>query len=191
MSLRTFVHGLALLAAACGGDDGGGDDDGSGGGNSSPGVGRGSAACQDWQDAICDFVADECGAVVRDLCDDNYRGVECLSDEQASECANALQQATCTSPPPSCDLTDVADPAPAVAKCEGILEAICELVMRCGSSQTLEDCIASTTAMLSFDCATAIAVDLRYESCIEAIQQATCDRPPPMGACTGVIRAIQ
>jgi hypothetical protein len=88
--MRRGTSGLVasawLIVAAlpgCGGDDRG-DESTDSGGN-----GRGTAACQDWQDAICDFAADRCGAISRSQCDRQYQGIECATDAKASECSTS------------------------------------------------------------------------------------------------------
>ena len=178
---------LALVLVACGGDGGGG-------GGDSGGRGRGTPACQDWQDAICDFAADECGGIARAECDSQYKGAECRSDEQASACANAFNQATCLTPPPNCDAFDIADPAPAIAKCHGFIEAVCETQAGCGTAGTMEECVTEVEAMLSLDCDNALTVDLRYEECLVTLREsATCGMLPAtaLGGCKGLIRVTQ
>jgi hypothetical protein len=149
--------------------------------------GRGSVACQDWQDAVCDLASDRCGAIDRATCDAQYQGVVCRSDELASQCSNALNEASCTSAPLGCDVTDLADRAPAVAACNELLDAICARQARCGLDQPLQECLAEQRAQLGFDCQDALAVDLRYEQCLSMLEPDGC--APVMGAtCAGVIR---
>lgn len=170
---------FALLAAGCGDDA------------SEVASGRGSVACQDWQDAICDFGADECGLTDRARCDSQYQGVVCRDDAQASACANDLNAASCLAPPQGCDIRDLADPAPAQAACTTLLSAICERNARCsGSTIDTERCIAAQEIVLSFDCAQALSIDLRYEHCLELLQDPACG-DVPADACTNVVRVAR
>lgn len=189
--VRQLIGGIiVLLLLACGDEGGGGD----GTGASGP-PGRGTVACQDWQDAICDLAADECGGVSRAVCDDQYKAFECLSDEQASACANELQQATCVGVPAGCDYADIADPAPAIAKCEAVVGAVCELSIRCGVERTLDDCVQMAPEMLGITCSQALGVALEYETCIERLANAPCEPDDEIlsavASCTSVILLIR
>lgn len=180
---RVTVFGAftaGFLALGCGDDSGGG----SGGTR-----GRGTPACQDWQDALCDFAADECGLAPRDFCDTQYLGIECLSDDKASACSSAFQAASCGAPPPNCDFADIADPAPAMAKCETFFRTVCELEMRCGGIRPVDQCVTEVMAMKG-DCSNALSVDLRYEDCMDSLKSTSCaNATSAINVCAGVIRA--
>jgi hypothetical protein len=174
-TLSCWLIATGLLAAACGGDD----DDGP--------RGRGSAACQDFQDAICDFGADRCGASSRAECDASFQGIECKSDSAASGCANALNATACGQRPAGCDLAQVIDPAPAVAKCEALFDAACDHLMACGQVADRATCVATTSAGLS--CAQAVSASLDYERCIDEIESASCSVALPQ-ICRAAIRVL-
>jgi hypothetical protein len=166
------IHGAAawlvigLWGAGCGGGDDGDDQ-----------TGRGTAACRDFQDAMCDFASDRCGAIDRATCDATFRGIECKSDEQASACANALNEASCgTGAPSACQLEMLVDRAPAIEACQTVTQAICDHNAMCGAPMV--DCAASLAAM-GGDCNQALSVDLRYELCLEAIDSLACGSPVP------------
>ena len=174
------IYGAAALLACCMasacGDDGGGAEP----------IGRGTEACRDLQDATCDFASDRCRGVDRATCDATLRGIECRSDEQASACANALNEAACGTVTPSCDLRAVVDPAPAIAACQTVTQAFCDHNVRCGAADP--DCAQSLAAM-GVDCNQALSIDLRYESCLEAINALPCGSPAPL-ACTQVVYVL-
>ncbi len=176
-----FVLMGAVAMSACG-DDSGGD--------SGP-PGRGSVACQDWQDAICDFAVG-CGAVDRTTCDSQYKGVECLSDQEASECSNAFNDADCAGPPLACDISDIADPAPAVDKCNTFMQRTCELQNECSDQfATLDECLTALEAASGLSCEDAIAVELGYEDCLAALDGLDCRSAIMLDQCEGVIRALR
>lgn len=157
---------------------GGGGSSGTGGqmtidnGDTGP-VGRGTAACQDWQDAACDFASDLCGWRPREACDVEFWSYECLSDETALACADTLRTiATCTTPS-ECDAPAIVDPAPARAKCEDLAKAICAVETRCDPAVSMSLCIESRR--LDLQCAQALGASLTYEECLEAVTNATCD----------------
>lgn len=148
--------------------------------------GRGSAACRDLQDALCDFAADECHVVDRGSCDDMFRGIECKSDAIASNCSNALSSASCGMGPLGCDLESIVDAAPAIARCEVLVNAVCDRVEACGLGAT--DCAIETMQGLS--CDQAISIDLRYEECLEAIEVVACEGFTVPPVCMNVVRVL-
>jgi hypothetical protein len=148
--------------------------------------GRGSAACRDLQDALCDFAADRCGVTDRTSCDDMFRGIECTSDEVASTCANTLNGAMCVSGAGGCDLAAVIDEAPAIARCEALVSAVCERTVACGIDAT--DCALDMTQGLS--CDQAVSIDLRYEECLEAIDMLACEGFAVPQVCASVVRVL-
>jgi len=178
--MRSSIHGVVLLASsvlsACGADS-----------ESDEPMGRGSAACQDFQDATCDFASDRCGVVARASCDTTFRGIRCVNDEQATACANALNAATCSSASPQCELDAIVDRPAAIASCEALYQAFCDHNAKCGG-QTVGDCMADAAAM-GFDCSQALSIDLRYESCLEAIDALMCGSPTP-AVCREVVLVL-
>jgi hypothetical protein len=151
---------LAFLALGCSNDD-------SGGGR----AGRGSAACQAWQQALCNYAARDCRVLDYDECSSDYAGVTCASDTLASSCTKALDSASCSNPPSGCDLSDIADPAPAVTACNEFISALCKRELEC-SGTTLLECQASLSSQL--DCSLAIAYSLSYEACLSDVAAASC-----------------
>jgi hypothetical protein len=143
--------------------------------------GRGSAACKDAQDAICDFASDRCRAIDRASCDANYQGIECRSDEAASACANAVNDAACGQLIVACEIATLADPEPAILHCEHLVAAICDHAAQCGAMPS--DCEPGA----GIDCSSALAIDLRYEACLEAVAMLTCSEPIPT-ICEEVVR---
>jgi hypothetical protein len=173
--MRYACAWLLVLAAACGDDDDGDDS----------GPGRGSAACQDWQDAICDFASGECRALDRATCDDNFKSVTCNSDARATECSNAFNSGSCMAPPPNCDLSDLADPAPARQACEQLLSRLCTHVVDCGMA-TEAACLQE--ARTAVDCSRAIGHSLGFEACIAEIDTLACTVVALPDACDDVIK---
>lgn len=175
--MRPSIFALICLSLiACDGDDPGAEP-----------PGRGTAACRDVQDALCDFGADRCHVVDRATCDAMFQGIECKDDAVASNCANALNSATCTSGGVAgCNLEAIVDPAPAVARCNALVDAVCERTAECGVSSA--DC--SMDAMQGFSCDQAIAIDLRYEMCLEAIDTIACEGFALPPSCMDVVRVL-
>jgi hypothetical protein len=163
-----------IAAGGCGDDDG------------ASSSGRGSAACRDWQDAICDFAADACGAIARVDCDDNYQAITCSSDEQASECANAFNEASCSAPPAACDLSDVVDPAPAQQACDDLLSRLCARVVECEMAPSEAACVEEASA--GIDCDAAVGYSLDYEGCLGAIDALACEAVELPDVCDDVIK---
>jgi hypothetical protein len=187
--MRYACAWLLLLAVACGDDDDGSGPpvrDGSNGGTSSGAPGRGSAACNDWQDAICDFASGECRVIGRAECDDNYKAVTCASDERASACSNAFNSATCMTPPPSCDLTDIADPAPARAACDQLLTRLCGHVLECGMVASLEECRQQVDTAI--DCDRAVAHSPGFDACLAQVETLPCSMLVLPDLCRDVIK---
>lgn len=175
---------LCVLVGCGGGSDGGGGD---GGGAS---VGRGSAACRDWQDALCDFVSQQCGGLSRALCDEQYQGVSCLSDATATACSNAFNSSSCASPPASCDIADIADPAPAQQACREFIDHLCASGIRCGQYATDAECQADTTSG-GLDCETIAVFKLSYETCLEEIDALSCTAVALPASCNDVFLRVQ
>lgn len=165
------MRGLVLaclslcVVSACGDDDAGGS------------VGRGSPACQDWQDALCDFMADECGVFTRGQCDEQYQGVTCRSDDEASQCANFFNRSTCASATPSsvnaCDLAVIADPAPAQQACRDFIDRLCVNAFACGQYASEAECAIDAASNL--DCDQVAVFKLSYETCLTELDVLSCN----------------
>jgi hypothetical protein len=162
-------------------------DDAAGAGSASA-LGRGSDACRDWQDAICDFAADECHKLARGTCDEQFQGVVCKSDDVASACSNQANKASCTTQPSeSCDLSGVADPAPAVKSCTDMLDATCKWEITCDPTVDMATCQDELRTKLN--CDRAVAIKLRYEACMDGLAKLSCSAMALPADCTGVIVA--
>jgi len=152
-------------------------------------VGRGSAACQAWQKAFCDFAAVECGLTTEASCVDTYYAVSCNSDANAQNCATQLDNSTCNmGMPAGCNLTDLADPAPAVTACNNMLTAYCAKGASCGKT-TADACLALMQSQL--DCTKAIGYTANYESCMSGIANLACTASASPATCDGVIRTTK
>jgi hypothetical protein len=147
-------------------------------------TGRGSAACQAWQKSICDFVV-KCSNHTEEDCVDNYYGITCLSDEQAQSCATALASASCATPPSNCDLTDIADRAPAVTACNTYIDAMCQRTAEC-SAGTVEACKVEAASAL--DCSLAIAYATSFETCISEVGALACTADDLPETCVDAIK---
>lgn len=167
----------ALAAPACGGDE-----------NDKP-QGRGTDACRDFQDAACDFGADRCMRIDRKTCDATFGGIECSSDELASGCANALNDAVCGQLPAACPVQQIVDPRPAIARCNTLLDRLCGYLVRCGGQASVEVCRTQATSMLGIDCAQALSATLNYEPCLDALEGLACTAEFP-ALCRGVIGVL-
>jgi NAD(P)H-hydrate repair Nnr-like enzyme with NAD(P)H-hydrate dehydratase domain len=133
----------------------------------------------------------ECSSRTRAECIENYFGVTCRDDAQAEQCATNLAAATCSTAATAvagCDLSDVADPAPAVAACNSLLTAVCNHDVNCGAN-TLEACLAE--AATSIDCSQAVAYTLDYETCMSEIASAACSVTELPPSCQDVIKVSQ
>jgi len=150
-------------------------------------VGRGSEACQQWHRAICDHVADKCSLVSRSECIHNFFGVTCKSDQQALDCVTRLETLSCYSSPAGCDVTDMADPQPAIDACNRLFREMCQKALSCGAGGTVDECIANNTAAASLDCNHAIAVDLGFEDCLEDVNAMSCVASETPATCKDVI----
>ena len=147
--------------------------------------GRGSEACQRWQQSFCDFAADECGLIDSERCDDQNRGVVCADDEEATRCADGFAVAACNRPPGGCEVADIADRRAAAEACETYFEAQCESNTRCGIFSNIDDCLESP--LFDFDCDRALSIGLDFEQCLQELSTRRCDRDVPI--CDEVIRA--
>jgi len=134
--------------------------------------GRGSEACRIWQDAVCDHFADECDAVDRSVCDEQYQSVTCRSDEVARSCTRMLRGADCGEARPDCLIDGVANPEPAQAACDSLVESFCERSTVCGVSTSKQSCLDSSSNLIQ--CGRAVGYQLSFESCLEEIPNIDC-----------------
>ncbi len=176
--MRAYLVGLFVCGAAMGCVSGGDDD----------APGRGSAACRDWQDAICD-VLQECGsgAITRAQCDNQYQGAVCRDDDDASACSNLFNDATCGSITEaefnSCDFRVIADPIPARAACEEFNETYCVRALECGMVSDEATCRATS----GLDCSAVVIHTLVFEQCLREMRTLSCDDGTPLPeACESV-----
>jgi hypothetical protein len=166
---------LALNVAGCSGSSN--DDDDDGGGN-----GVGTASCAQWQTGICDFIQ-RCGGDPTS-CRDQAPAIACSSDAEAERCADEFENATCDGTfPAGCDLTEIVDPAPAVAKCNTFVETVCNRSEECEPGSKA-DCVADVDA--SLDCASALGAKPAYDQCIMEIAVIECTASAGPASCQGV-----
>jgi len=152
-------------------------------------AGRGTAACHEWQRAICDFSA-RCGSAAQANCEDQAASITCKSDDLATSCAAEFDKASCNPVPVSvvsCDFSQVADPAPAVKACNDYVLAVCNVGARC-NGPPIDTCVADTATQL--DCSKAIGVDLSFEQCLTDLKALTCGANLP-ASCNGAIKATR
>jgi hypothetical protein len=153
--------------------------------NNSSGTGRGSVACNGWQDAICDYAVG-CGAMTRQNCTAQYQAVTCKSDDTASQCATEFRQSSCGRAPASCDIDGIADPGPAARACDQLIQGYCQRSVMCGVSDTQEACLATPTVQ-GIDCGKAIAFRLAFEECFQAVETLDCSLLQLPSVCNNVI----
>jgi hypothetical protein len=176
-----FLALTTLAASACSSDAG------SGGTAASSSPGRGSTACQSWQTAVCKLVV-SCGLLSQSSCDDNYKGIACKSDTQASDCAKKFQSAACSSPPSACDISDLVDTAPAIASCNQYLDAVCAQTTRCSPTTTAAACHAEVAAQV--DCSKAAGVSTSFETCLHELGALSCTSQTAPKSCDGAIKVL-
>jgi len=146
--------------------------------------GRGSAACNEWQTAICAW-ASKCGSPTAGTCQDQANAISCISDQKAADCATAFNAASCTAPPSGCDLFDLPDPAPATAACHQFLDELCVAELRCVPTMTSAECHQTIDATL--DCTKAIGVKLSFEQCISDLKALSCQMHTSPESCKGAL----
>jgi len=146
-------------------------------------VGRGSTACQEWQQAFCELES-KCGTASVSTCAGQLQTVSCTTDTAAANCASSIAAASCSSFPSGCNVTDIADTAAAVQACADYLTAGCTHDANCGSTTAVDTCVANLQTSLS--CSKAIGVKLNYESCMTQIRSAGCGSALP-AECTSLI----
>jgi hypothetical protein len=171
---RTFV--LFALLSACSSDPDGATDDADAGA-----VGRGSAACHEWQKAYCDWNTTCNGPSA--ACE-QVKGIYCKSDDDASRCAAAMPSATCPALPADCDVGVIADRSWAQKACEDFAASFCARVDACLTG-TEEPCMDQVKSVL--DCVKALGVTLSYEQCMSSVPNMDCKTLTVPPACRGVL----
>ena len=166
---------LATLALACSSS--------SSGGAGGP-KGRGTPACNQWQTAVCAF-ASKCNPSFAPMCQDQANGIACISDMKATDCATALNAASCMMPPAGCDLKDLADPAPAMAACNQFIDEVCNAMIRCDPTVMSATCHQQTAAQI--DCTKVIGVKLSFEQCISELKSLACTATMAPMSCSGAL----
>jgi hypothetical protein len=157
--MRELWGAFAVALVACGGAAA----------RQTPEEGRGTAACRQWQDSVCDW-ATRCQALDREDCDAQFQGVTCRSDEAAAKCASAFDKSGCDRTPSRCGLSEIADPTPAERACDELTETFCRRSVECGISATEDDCLDREEV----DCSRSVAYRLEYESCLDQIEEIEC-----------------
>ena len=175
---RVVTAWLALVVGCGGGDESG---DGL--------IGRGSVACQEWQDSVCVYLADRCHAVSRETCDEQYKGVTCKNDDAATACANMIDKAVCGTALTNCDLVDIADPAPARQACENLFSHFCSRAVECRAAASETDCLDEMKNQI--DCQNAWTYTLSYEECLSETDKLSCSNLKMPEICQGVIKMIR
>ena len=143
-------------------------------------AGRGTAACNVWQGALCKW-ATQCGTLDLTQCNDQVTAVSCKSDQEADRCATGFSSASCTSPPSGCDIRDMADPAPAIAGCNAFQTALCDRSEECDPGSRA-NCL--TQAQTVLDCSTVIAAKLALDQCMREVPTMSCEAPALPASCT-------
>ena len=179
--LMSFSAVLFSLTTGCDSENGGATSEES----SSVSDGRGTPACQDWQDAACDFIADECNLYSRVECNTQFQGVFCKSDQQASDCSNTISKAQCGTSIEGCQLVDVADAAPAIKMCNELTEAVCAWQARCGDSRSPAQCKEAYAA--NIDCDMAVSINLQFETCLRAVNEKDCSQSALPPSCDNAV----
>jgi len=143
--------------------------------------GRGTAECQTWKTALCDY-EDRCSPSTS-TCRSTAPAVACKSDQLASDCAIKLRTASCSTPPSGCALLDLADPAPAITGCNRYAPALCSSDYTCGV--TAAQCEAQIAAQL--DCSKAIGLEPLFEQCLTDVKVLTCGTQAQPDSCNGAV----
>jgi len=164
---------FAIGLTACGSSDSGA---------SAAPPGRGSAACHEWQSALCDAQS-RCGAsaAVVATCRDQAAGTTCQSDQAASDCATTLAAPGCAFPA-ECQIKAMADPAPALTACAQYTDTVCSGAQRCGDDKAT--CLADPT--IATVCTGVIGYKTAFEACISAINALSCSAQMAPAVCEGV-----
>ena len=167
--LPALLVGFALVVACS--DDGGAE---------TRSMGRGSAACQAWQSAFCQWTG-KCGGGV--TCE-QIKGLDCKSDAEAQRCATSLSTQACTDALPTCEIADLVDPGPGVTACQQFNAAFCTRQNECNPGY-YEICMQQ--AKRDRNCAEFIGRTLAFEQCIDELRTMTCGSGGAPKVCTGVL----
>ena len=84
------------------------------------------------------------------------------------------------------DLVSIVDMAPAIARCEALVSAVCERTAECGINAA--DC--ALDMMQGLSCEQAVSIDLRYEECLEAVETLACEGFAVPPVCMNVVRVL-
>ncbi len=150
--------------------------------------GRGTPACNEWQTAICGWAA-KCNSPTASICEDQAKGISCISDKLALDCATAIDATACTALPSGCNIFDLPDPAPAMAACHQFLDELCAAQVRCAPTTTAEQCHQALDPKT--DCTKVIGVKLSFEQCISDIKALSCQASTSPASCTGALVSKQ
>jgi hypothetical protein len=149
-----------------------------------------STTCEQWQDASCDFMADQCSSISRAECDDSFQALFCKSDDEVQACISVLGNASCPDTPDAC--TGVADVAPAKWYCNTFVDLLCTRGEACdlGAKET---CVkeAATSAL---DCNAAVGAGPAIETCLSKLSSVACESLSGgqlPAECQGVIKVLQ
>jgi hypothetical protein len=138
--------------------------------------GRGSETCQEWQDALCDWAADQCDGLSRAACDRQAKAVRCSSDSAARECITTLSQSSCDEPETECGVLAMADREPAEEACEEYARVVCASDERCGAGVAS---VCTPALIEQLGCSSAYGVALEYETCIQQLELRECNDALP------------
>jgi hypothetical protein len=112
------------------------------------------------------------------------KGVTCKSDAEAKRCASELAAATCSALPTTCNIIDIADPAPAQKGCTEFEDAFCKRIDECQSGSK-ETCLSEVK--MTLDCSKAIGITLAFGTCMGEVPKIACASPALPEVCRGVL----
>lgn len=146
-----------------------------------------SPTCLQWQDAMCDYLADRCGQTTRADCDNLLKSMFCKDDATMKACTNAVAAAACGPTPEPCK--NVADTAPAIAWCKNFVDAYCTRFDECKMG-TKDSCLA--TSGTAIDCSLAVGIGASADTCMATLPSTPCEQMNQTpAACQGVIKLNQ
>jgi len=129
-----------------------------------------SAACLEWQDAACDFLADKCSALSRTECDDDVGSMFCKPDDTMRACTTAYASASCPDSPDPCK--GVADTAPARWYCNAFVEVLCTRAEAC-ELQSKASCVADAPST-TLNCDLAVGARSSIDACLSQLTSLSC-----------------
>lgn len=185
---KTLAGSLLLIGveAGCGGSY----DDGGSAGAGTKYASKRSLTCRQWQDAMCDFIADECQAQTRPECDELYQSLFCRDDATMSACLGALGSASCASPaevPVEC--REINDAAPVLEYCKDFGREVCKWGVRCQQATDQAACESQVALDLSDTCAAGVGLSSSADQCLTDLQTHACGSEGP-ASCKGVIKLL-